>query len=172
MAEQLDFANSVAQHVPSLTRMVRRLMRGDEITEDVVQDTVLKALIHADQFRFESTLKTWLGSIAMNEVHQVYRSKWQRCTVPLAAKALGVRDYHPVVFPRDYEAEERDLLVRRAVSRLPLSYRSLVELCVFQQLSLNKAAAELGLTLPAVKTRLYRARKKLRHLIATAGAGV
>ena len=165
MAEQLNFADSVAQHLPSLTRMVLRLMRGHEMADDVVQNTVLKALIHADQFRSDSSLKTWLGSIAINEVYQLYRSKWQKRTVSLATEALRVLGYQAVVLPSDYETKERGLLVRRAVSFLPQSYRSVVELCDFQQLSMNEAGAKLGLTSSAVKSRLYRARKKLQHLI-------
>ena len=73
---------------------------------------------------------------------------------------------HPLEFPnKSYEAKERDLLVRKAVSRLPQSYRAVLELCDLEHVSLNEAAAKLGLTLPAAKTRLYRARKKLRPLI-------
>jgi DNA-directed RNA polymerase specialized sigma24 family protein len=50
-----DFGNCVAQHLPYLHRMVRGLTRGDPMTEDIVQQTILKALVHADQFRLEST---------------------------------------------------------------------------------------------------------------------
>ena len=72
-----------------------------------------------------------------------------------------------VEFPKDtYEAKERDLLVRHAISRLPQSYRSVVELCDLQHLPLNEAARKLGLTLPAVKSRRHRARQKLRPFVA------
>ena len=65
-------------------------MRGDEMAEDVVQHTVLKALTHVDQFRFESTLKTWLTSIAVNEVYQAYRFAARRRAVPLTTETLGM----------------------------------------------------------------------------------
>jgi RNA polymerase sigma-70 factor (ECF subfamily) len=74
MADRLNFANSIVEHLPFLKRVVYRLTHGDQMTDDIVQQTMLKALIHAEQFRFESTLKAWLRSIAINEVHQVYRS--------------------------------------------------------------------------------------------------
>ena len=167
MIEQQKFAESVAQHIPFLNRIVCSLMRGDQMAEDIVQQTVLKALIHSDQFRFESTLKTWLASIAINEVHQLYRSKWRTRAVPLVTEMLDVDRYRLFEIPKDsYETKERDLLVRRAVSRLPKSYRSVVELCDLQHLPLNEAARRLGLTLPAVKSRRHRARQKLRPFVA------
>ena len=167
MAEQQNFADSVAQHIPFLNRIVYSLMRGDQMAEDIVQQTVLKALVHADQFRFESTLKTWLASIAINEVHQVYRSKWRTRAVPLMTETLDADRCHLVEYPKDnYEAKERDTIVRHAVSRLPQSYRSVVELCDLQHMPLNEAARRLGLTLPAVKSRRHRARQKLRPFVA------
>ncbi len=83
MTNHEKFPDSVAQHLPYLTRLVRSLTRCDPMVEDIVQQTVLKALIHADQFRFDSSLKTWLTSIAWNEVRQMHRSKWRACTVPM-----------------------------------------------------------------------------------------
>jgi len=167
MAGQQNFAECVAHHLPYLTRIVYGLTRGDEMTEDIVQQTVLKALIHADQFRFESALKTWLGSIAINEVHQLYRSKSRARVVPLLTEEVEVYRNHPVELPTDsYEAKERDSLVRHAVSCLPTSYRSVVELCDLQRLPLAEAARKLGLTVHAVKSRRHRAREKLRPFVA------
>jgi DNA-directed RNA polymerase specialized sigma24 family protein len=73
MPNQPTFANCVAQHLPFLTRVVRSLMRGDQNAEDIVQQTVFKALTNADQSRFESSLKTWLVSIALNEARRPIR---------------------------------------------------------------------------------------------------
>jgi RNA polymerase sigma-70 factor (ECF subfamily) len=126
----------------------------------------LKALVHADQFRFESTLKTWLTSIAKNEFHQVYRCRWRMRSVPLATELLEGYGAPQVDSPGpSYEAKEREALVRQAVSRLPQSYRSVVELCDFQCLSLQEAAARLQLTLATVKTRRQRARRKLQRFV-------
>jgi RNA polymerase sigma-70 factor, ECF subfamily len=167
MAEQPNLADCVTQHLPFLNRIVCSLTRGDQMAEDIVQDTILKALMHADQFRFESTLKTWLGSIAVNEVRQVYRSSWRTRAVPLITENLNVDRCPPVEHAKErYEAKERDVLVREAVSRLPQGYRSVIELCDLQCVPLKQAARELGLTIAAVKSRQYRARQKLRPLVA------
>jgi RNA polymerase sigma-70 factor, ECF subfamily len=166
MPQQHNFANNVAQHIPFLTRVVRNLVRGDSMTEDIVQQTALKALMNADQFRSESTLKTWLVSIAINEVRQAFRSQWRRRAVPFISEASGFDRCQRVEPPNThYEAQERDVLVRRAVSRLPKMYRTVVELCDLQLVPLNEVARKLGLTLPAAKSRRHRARQKLRPLV-------
>lgn len=167
MVNQQHFADSVAEHVPYLTRVVRSLVRGDPMAEDIVQQTVPRALTNADQFRFESALKTWLASIAINEVRQAYRCGWRRRTVPLMTDSFDFARCQPVEFPHHtYEAKERAVLIRHAVSRLPRIYRSVVELCDFDRLPLGEAARKLGLTLSAVKSRRRRARQKLLRLIA------
>ena len=164
-AEQESFAESVAQHLPFLNRLVRKLTRCDQIAEDMVQQTVLKAINNAHQFRFESALKTWLTSIAFNEVRQVYRSN--RRAVPLITEDLSVRRSSLFGRHKDpYEAKERDIFVRHAVSQLPQIYRCVVELCDLQCLPLKQAARELGLSLSAVKSRRHRALKKLRPIVA------
>ncbi|MBV9085194.1 MAG: RNA polymerase sigma factor [Acidobacteriaceae bacterium] len=161
-----DFPASVAQQVPFLTRVVRSLVRGDQIADDMVQQTILKALMNADQFRSESALTTWLASIAVNEVRQAYRCAWRRRTVPLMTDNLDVDRYARIASPHDtYEADERDALVRDAVSRLPKMYRSVVELCDLYDVPLNEAARKLTLSLPAVKSRRHRARQKLLRLV-------
>ena len=165
--DQPNFADCVAQHLPFLTRIVRGLVGGDQMAEDIVQQTLLKALTKGDQFRFASTLKTWLTSIAINEVRQAYRSRWRRRTVPLITETLDVDPRQRVEFPHyAYEAKECELLVRDAVSRLPHTYRSVLELCEFQRVPMQEAARKLGLSLPAVKSRRHRGRQKLLPLVA------
>jgi RNA polymerase sigma-70 factor, ECF subfamily len=167
MAEQQNFGDCVTQHLAFLTRMVRSLVHGDPIAEDIVQQTVLKALMNAGQFRFQSAVKTWLTSIAINEVRQAYRCRWRKRAVPLVTENFDMERWPRVEFPHHIlEAEERDRLVRHAVSRLPQIYRSVVELCDLERVPLNEAARRLELTLPAVKSRHHRARQKLRLLMA------
>jgi RNA polymerase sigma-70 factor (ECF subfamily) len=159
-------ANAVAQHLPYLTRIVRKVVRGDQMAEDIVQETVLKALTNADQFRFESALKTWLTCIAINEARQAYRCAWHRRSVPLITENFDLDRTQLIHSPNnDYEAKEREALIRNAVSRLPQTYRSVVELCDLQQVPMSDAASKLGLTLPAVKARRHRARQKLLRIL-------
>ena len=166
MTNQLNFADSVAQHLSFLGRIVRNSMRSHEMAEDIVQQAVLKALMNADQFRFESALKTWLASIAINEARQAYRCGWRRRSVPLITEKVDLIRSQPLdSSSNDYQAKERDVLLRKAISRLPPAYRCVIELCDLQQMPMSEAARRLGLTLSAIKSRRHRARQKLLPLV-------
>ena len=161
-----NFASCVAQQLPSLTRIVRSVVHSDQGVEDIVQQTALKGLTRADQFRFESSLKTWLISIAINEARQAFRCAWHKRTASLMAENVdSIRSHTLGASTNTYQANERAVLVRKAVSRLPQAYRCFVELCDFQQMHMNEAATRLGLTLAAIKSRRYRARKMLLPLV-------
>jgi RNA polymerase sigma factor (sigma-70 family) len=85
----------------------------------------------------------------------------------LLTETLDVDRYRLLCTPKDtYEAEERRVVIREAVSRLPGIYHSVVELCDFEHLSVNEAANRLGLSSQAVKSRRHRARQILRPLVA------
>ena len=166
MFKPSNFPNCVAQHLPFLVRFIRSVMRGDQNTEDIVQQTLLKALANADQFRFESGLKTWLVSIAINEARQAHRCGWNKRTVPLITEDIdSIRSQPLESAHNNYQTSEREALVHKAVSQLPRAYRCVVELCDFQQLPMREAARQLGLTLSAVKSRRHRARQKLLPLV-------
>jgi RNA polymerase sigma-70 factor (ECF subfamily) len=167
MTNKETFAASVAEHLPYLTRYVRSLIRFDPDVEDIVQQTVLKALVHADQFRFQSTLKTWLTSIARNETRQMLRVRLWARTAPLTGDLERESSYSRILrTPSCYYGEkQRAEIVRRAVSRLPKPYGSIVELCDLQGFSLAEAASKLSLSLAAAKSRRRRAREKMLPLV-------
>jgi RNA polymerase sigma-70 factor, ECF subfamily len=166
MTDKERFADCVVQQLPFLNRMVRGLTRNDPLADDIIQQTVLKALVHADQFRFDSTLRTWLTSIALNEMRQVYRCKWRTHSAPLITESVESAGSPLAQSPHwTYHMREREVLIRQAVSRLPEMYRCVVELCDLQDLPLKEAADRLRITIGAVKSRLQRARTKLRPFI-------
>ena len=167
VGKRQNFATSVAVHMPLLAGLIRSIARSDEMVDDIVQQTALKALMNAHQFRFESSLKTWLTSIAVNEIRQAYRSRWHKYSVPLTNEIIEADLFQHGDPPHHtFEATQRVVEVRKAVSRLPQIYRGVVELCDLQGLPLKKVAQMLGLTMSAVKSRRHRARQKLKPLLA------
>jgi RNA polymerase sigma-70 factor (ECF subfamily) len=167
-----EFANALGEHLPFLNRLVRGLTRGDPAAEDIVQQTMLKALIHSDQFRFQSTLKTWLVSIARNETFQAYKRTQRARLVPLVPESLqGER--LPALQHSDSGAEtrERETAVRLAVARLPQTYRCVIELHDLEEVPLKEVAIRLRLTLAAVKSRHHRGKEQLRPLLQKRTAG-
>ena len=171
MRTKEEVANSLGQYLPFLNRLVRRLTGGDPISEDIVQQTMLKALIHSDQFRFQSTLKTWLVSIARNETFQVFKRSHPSRLVPLISENLYSE--LPALQYSDFGAEtrEREEAVRRAVARLPQTYRCVVEMHDLEEVPLKEVAVRLRLTLAAVKSRHHRGKEQLRPLLQKRPAG-
>jgi RNA polymerase sigma-70 factor, ECF subfamily len=154
------------QHIPFLRRVVSRLVQEHEMADDIVQQTMLRAAMNAHKFRFESSLKTWLTSIAINEVRQAYRCSWHKRNIPLTAEDIDFISSQTLESSSNgYQAKERDNLVRMAVSRLPQEYRCVIELCDLQQVPMREAAKQLALTIPALKSRRHRAKQKLMPLL-------
>ena len=140
--------------------------------EEVVQESVLKAFRHLDQFRGESKFSTWLVRITVNEARGLLRKNRRVTFEPIEYELPSGRIMH-----RDFadkretpwqtlEREELGLVVNKAVAMLPPKYREIFELRDLQKLSINQTAKQLGITRSTVKARLWRARLKLRRLVA------
>ncbi|MBI4460751.1 MAG: sigma-70 family RNA polymerase sigma factor [Acidobacteria bacterium] len=143
--------------------------------EDVTQETFLKCFQHLDQFRGEAKFSTWLIQIAVNEAKQRLRKQNPGLLVPLESEgetAGGTPWRLPFVAEwrenpeQQYAAEELRRIVTGAVESLPPIYRSVLLLRDLQQLSTEEVAEALGLSLPAAKSRLLRARLQLRDKLA------
>ncbi|HUA82759.1 MAG TPA: sigma-70 family RNA polymerase sigma factor [Bryobacteraceae bacterium] len=160
------FGELLRPHLPVLLRFVRSKMKNDPCSEDVVQQTALKAFIHLDQFQFRSSFRTWLFRIAINEVMSS-RQKISRLVVQddSGLAQLRVADQSPSPL-KQCERQEMTRLVRGAVNKLAEKYRIVLRLRDLEHLTLCETAEVLHLSLPAVKTRHYRARRKIRRFLA------
>lgn len=160
------FGELLRPHLPVLLRFVRSKMKNDSGSDDVVQQTALKAFVHLDQFQFRSSFRTWLFRIAINEVMSS-RSKASRLVVQDEAGLAGLRiaDQSPSPLTQ-YERAEMSQLVRGAVNKLAEKYRMVLRLRDLEHLTLYETAEVLHLSLPAVKTRHYRARRKIKRFLA------
>jgi RNA polymerase sigma-70 factor, ECF subfamily len=130
--------------------------------DDVFQQTITNALRRFEQFRGDSAFLTWLCRIALNEMRQVIRKQRPQRFIsidkeshewPLASQAPSSFDMY-----RQLETQDS---VHEAVGRLPPTLRAVVELRFLKELSLLDTANVLGLSLPAVKSRCFRAKKLL-----------
>lgn len=161
------FGELVKPYIPVVFRIVRTRMRNHSETEDVLQETILKAFTRLNQFRFESNFGSWLTRIAINETRQWYRSS-------LRSRFSGFEDHgieewqivDPLPSPLE-TCEQREKLksIHMALARLPEEYQSVIRLREFEQLSLAETACALSLTIPAVKTRHRRARLRMKRVL-------
>ena len=150
--------------------LVSRLLRDTGEACDVVQEVFLKVFRKIDSFRGDSSLKTWIYRIAVNEAHNHGRwnGRHRRQEVGLEGEqdSKGYRDILPAPgdSPFDYVLDrERHRLVEAALVELSPSFRSAVVLRDVEDLSYEEIAEILDVPLGTVKSRILRGREALRR---------
>ena len=159
-----------------LFRLAYRITGNHEDAEDAVQETLYRVATKAHQFRGQSQFSTWLTSIAINQAFTCLRQRKRDRSISLDQYLLNDDD-RPQHEVRDSRLvpeavllkEESWQLLERCIARLPNKYQTIIELRYFKDLSTSEIRAELGLTEPAAKSRLVRARRMLRHQLEAAG---
>ena len=139
---------------------------SDLEAEDVVQDTYVRALTGLEGFRGDSALGTWLARIAINEALGRLRRKMP--------EALDAPPAAPVVDPESLMATaESRVMLERAIDELPDAFRSVFVARMVEGMSVEETAELFGLRPETVKTRVHRARVRLRATprIATRARG-
>ncbi len=168
---------TLCRETAGLTRAsARRYLRSAEDIEEIVSDTFLRFHRSLPRFRGQCSVKTWLwhisGNLALNRC-SYNRRRRQGDTVSLGL-VLGdgpttLADTLPAedADPRDgVELTEFEGLVRGAVDRLPAKHGQILRLVVEDHLSYDQIAERLGLNPGTVKSRIARAREKLRQAMA------
>ncbi len=149
-----------------LYRIARGILRSDADAEDAVQDAYIKALGSLDRFRGDAALGTWLTRITINEA--LGRLRRRREPVPdtgAESSAHDALDAHAATTP-DPETLmatlESRVLIEDAIDELPDSFRSVFIARMVEGLSVEETADLFGMRPQTVKTRVHRARAKLR----------
>jgi RNA polymerase sigma-70 factor (ECF subfamily) len=167
-------AEELTQHLPRLRSVLRRLLRDPGDVDDVLQDVMVTALQKLPTFRGEAQLGTWLHRIAVNAALLYRRRKARLAAVMphrLADKTSEVhlRDLarkQPERPDREVLKQEEARLILRAIASLPPMYRDVFVLADVNDQSNGTIARALALKLPAVKSRLHRARRMMRDQLA------
>lgn len=153
--------------------MALSFLHNEADAEDAAQEAFLKAFRNLASFRGEAKFGTWLISITLNEARSRIRRrdvvKMESLDEPAdeqghTSPAL-LRDWKEIPSEALERKEVRGLL-RKAITALPLIYREVFQLRDIEQLSVNEAAAALGITTASVKVRLHRARMMLQKNLA------
>ena len=164
------FTSLVNQYERKIYRLAKHITNNDEDAEDVLQDTFLKAYEHLDGFQGNSKFYTWIVRIAVNESLMKLRKRKGDRTVPLdepvdtgeemVAREIAVWEDNP---EERYSREEMQDILDRAVETLKPDFRTVFILRDIEELSTEETAEALGISVPAVKSRLLRARLALRE---------
>ena len=166
------FATLVRQYERHIYRLALNITRDPTDAEDVLQEAFLKAYSNLKTFQGDSRFYTWLVRIAVNEALMKLRK--QRSVPAMVALDEPISDGEDQEIRRDLadwgdnpeqrlgriEIGERG---REAIDGLELPYRMVVMLRDIEELSTEDTARALGLSIPAVMSRLLRARLMLRN---------
>lgn len=164
------FTHLVNQYERNIFRLARHITQNMEDAEDVLQETFLKAYEHLEDFQGNSKFYTWLVRIAVNQSLMKLRKRKSDASVSLddpfdtgaetIVREVAVWDPNP---EQTYSREEIRAILERAVESLPAPFRTVFALRDIEGLSTEETAAMLNLSVPAVKSRLLRARLRLRE---------
>lgn len=164
------FEQLVKRYDRNIFRIAQHITQNREDAEDVTQDAFLKAYENLEQFQGNSKFYTWLVRIAVNESLMKLRRRRTDRTVSLDEDIKTEED----TMPREvadwspnpeqlYKQGELKEILRKTIQGLPASFRTVFVLRDVEGLSTEETAEALNLSIPAVKSRLLRARLQLRE---------
>ena len=165
------FGELCERHVKRVFRVIYRIMRNREDTEDAVQDCLLNAFAHVKDFDERSRFATWLTRIAINAALAKLRNDHWKREIPMhEPNAPYELEWHSE-FQDDapdpeeiYRLRERREILNTAILGLRPRARRVVELHQLQEHSLIETAQILGISTAAVKARIFHAKVALRRM--------
>ena len=168
--EDEAFAELVSRYQNKIYRLAKNITQNKEDAEDVLQEAFLKAYSHLGGFQRNSRFYTWIVRIAVNEALMKLRKRRSDRTVPLdepvetgeeaVTREIAVWEDNP---EQRYSREEMQGILDDAVEDLKPDFRTVFVLRDIEELSTEETAEALGISIPAVKSRLLRARLALRE---------
>jgi RNA polymerase sigma-70 factor, ECF subfamily len=162
----MDIRDELIEHVPRLRRYARALINNRELSDDLVQDTLERALGRTELFRSGTDLRAWLFTIMHNIfVNQVRKSSTRGVHLSVDDDAIPETEY-AVPASQSGVLEVRDL--DYALQRLPADQREVVLLVGLEEMSYADVALALDIPVGTVMSRLSRGRERLRALMAGA----
>jgi len=158
---------------PHIEKQLLRYPVSEDDRRDLLQATLVQIVRRVGSFRGDSSFSTWLFRVTANEALMLMRSQRRqraRLVAGLDLEELGnLGAANDGDDPRRGDAtaaaSERDALVRQALQELPADYRDVVAMHYQHDLGLHEIAARLSTTESAVRSRLHRARSRLREIL-------
>jgi len=166
------FERLVGRYEKKIYNLALRMLRDPDDAREVLQETFLKVYDNLEKFRGEAHLSTWIYRIAMNEaLMRIRKNKHRPRSLEVVdedgeRREIDVEDWAPRPVDRLLTKELGGEL-DRAVARLPEDYRGAFLLRDVEGLSNEQIARAMKLSVPAVKSRIHRARVFLRNELAT-----
>jgi RNA polymerase sigma-70 factor (ECF subfamily) len=168
--DQRAFDELCVRYKGLLKQRIFRIVRNQEDAEDVLQETLLSAYRHLDTFRGTCRFSTWVIKIGINRSLMLLRKRRTLPEiiseqVPYVGQRFDSPDFRdPGLNPEQrYIADQTLNKLQSAMNRLPPGARTVMDLYYVKELRLKDAAATLGITESAAKSRILRGRNRLRR---------
>jgi RNA polymerase sigma factor (sigma-70 family) len=159
-----DFHDLIEREIPRLRRYARALTRSADRADDLVQETLLRAVAKAHLWQQGTDIRAWLFTIMHNQyVNMVRRAIREEATIDIEQMSSSL------VATTDPTASRQLRELERALGRLPGDQREVILLVGLEGLSYEAAAQILGVPVGTVRSRLSRGRDALRRLMDLEG---
>ncbi|MDD3172255.1 MAG: sigma-70 family RNA polymerase sigma factor [Herbinix sp.] len=153
----------IRQYGNDVLRTAYMYVRDVNLAEDIFQDVFIKVNQKISTFEGNSSIKTWIIRITINTCKDYLKSAWNKRVVPMMEYQEDM-----VVSETDYDdVEKKDTreLIRKTVLSLPAKYKDVVLCVYFQEMTITEAANALNIAEGTAKSRLSRARQKLKSVL-------
>ncbi|MBO7743563.1 RNA polymerase sigma factor [Paenibacillus sp. MWE-103] len=161
-----DFRRIMEQYGDDVWSYAYFLTGNKDTADELAQETFVKAFRGMASYRGESSVKTWLLAIARNSWYTWRRSAFMRKMTLVGLQPAGGRtESAEETYMRSLMSDD----IWTTVLRLPVKYREVLILRARYELSMEEIGRTLGLTVSAVKSRLFKARRKMSRLLEIGG---
>ncbi|HEY4553376.1 MAG TPA: sigma-70 family RNA polymerase sigma factor [Bacillaceae bacterium] len=167
---QDSFCSLVDQFGEDLMRLAYTYVKDHSVAEDMVQDVFLRAFEKRNDFRGQSSCKTYLYRITINRCHDYLRS-WTYKNVMISEKIFALFQSSDKVEAQVIRNHENHMIGKKVFS-LPVKYREVLVLHYYKDMSVEEVADILDCSESTVKTRLKRGREKLKQKLLEEGEGI
>ena len=169
---RLAYAGLAVRRQEQIFRTVLRITKNPEDAEDAMQDAWMRAFIHIESFDGRAAFTTWFTRIAITSALMILRKRKGHVEVSLTdCPCDETREIPTIVEPshgpeEQYLRREETALLRRAIRGLPASLGTVVEFQYSHEMSIQELAAAMGISVGATKSRLMRAKARLRERLS------
>ena len=172
--QEWAFVELCARNSKRVFNTIYGVTKNREDAEDALQDSMMRAFLHLKQFDGRSSFATWFTRIGINSALMILRKRRIRLETSIDATAEGetwqtwqIAD-HSVDPEKHYVGHERSVHLKNAICRLPSALRLVVERGQMEGHSMKQIAHNMGISIPATKSRLARAKVALRKSMVSA----
>lgn len=148
------FARLIHKHKVSMYRVAKNILRNEQDIEDSIGDTILKAFTNISSLRRIETFKSWIISILVNQCYNILKKKNREVITDELANNAAI-----------YEDKYLNFELTTAITTLDEDQRIVTILFYYEDMSLKEISKVLNIPEGTVKSRLFRAKKKLKTLI-------